>query len=252
MATRRRRFGLIRSSFIAVRLALVVSLIGLWLVQPVTTYACSCQGEGSPSEELEWSDSVFLGTVVSKRALGYDLGNGVMNLGALVVVEFDVLRVWKGSTDQRRFITTRASQPACGYTFSSNTAYLVYAYSGGVGLCSRTRPLERAKADLRELGEGQIATPAPTQAAATDLVEPSQVPALGTTAPTPMPGKGPAPVRITPSPGSAQSTAIPTTEISGYQAGGGCGLSPHTTDVSVMGLMIGAVWFGLRKRRGTG
>ena len=47
----------------------------------------------------------------------------------------------------------------------------------------------------------------------------------------------------------AQGTTTPTPDVSEYQTGGGCGLSPHTTDLSVVGLMVGIAWLGLRKQR---
>ena len=46
-----------------------------------------------------------------------------------------------------------------------------------------------------------------------------------------------------------QGTIAPTPDVSEYQTGGGCGLSPHTTDLSVAGVIAGIAWLGLRKRR---
>ena len=43
----------------------------------------------------------------------------------------------------------------------------------------------------------------------------------------------------------AQGASAPRPDVSG----GRCGLSPDTTDLSVVGLMVGIAWLGLRKKR---
>lgn len=48
-----------------------------------------------------------------------------------------------------------------------------------------------------------------------------------------------------PSPGAVG----PTPDAAEYQNGGGCELGSSTTDVVVVGLMAGLLWFGLRKER---
>ena len=52
------------------------------------------------------------------------------------------------------------------------------------------------------------------------------------------PGQAPAP-----------DTIAPTPDVSNNQTGGGCGPSPYTPDVTVVGLLVGTAWLGLRKRR---
>lgn len=46
----------------------------------------------------------------------------------------------------------------------------------------------------------------------------------------------------------AEDPAAPTPDPPGHRSGG-CGLSPHTSDISVIGLMAGIAWLALRRRR---
>ena len=255
---------------IVIRLALIVPLIGLWFImQPSRSYACSCIPYGSPSEELEESAAVFLGRVFSVSTFGGSQGSwGSESL----LVEFDVQVVWKGDVEQTARLTTSRSGPACGYHFVEDVEYLVYSYSGSrVGLCSRTRPLSEAAADLVELGKGHDpapntlaatkrgegderrvpapGTPAPTAEAAADRGErvKAVVSDSGTTAPTPEAAADKTGLANEGEAASGGRDSAP--EVSENQAGGGCVLSRHTTDPSVMGLMLGVAWLGLRKRR---
>ena len=45
-----------------------------------------------------------------------------------------------------------------------------------------------------------------------------------------------------------QGLAAPTPDLSEHRAGG-CGLSPHTTELSAIGMVAGIVWIALRRRR---
>ena len=54
-------------------------------------------------------------------------------------------------------------------------------------------------------------------------------------------GRGLDPVAITPAAEGSES-----------QTGGGCGVSPHATDLSVMGLVVGVALLGLRRQRSGG
>ena len=197
---------------VAVRLALVLALVGLWLFSyPERSYACSCVDPGSPSEALERSGAVFVGRVVS-----LDRSHVKLWSADPIIVEFDVETVWKGPAYRTIFLTTAVSEGSCGYTFDEGFEYLVYSWNGSeVNWCSRTRPLSQAAYDLAELGPGQA-------------------PPEGTTGPTPAVTERPPP---------------PTPVIPEQPAGGGCGPSPHADGLQVVGLMAGVAWLGLRKRR---
>ena len=45
-----------------------------------------------------------------------------------------------------------------------------------------------------------------------------------------------------------QSLAAPTPDLSEHRTGG-CGLSPHTTELSAIGMVAGIVWIALRRKR---
>lgn len=144
---------------LAVRLAVIVLLIGLWLVaHPEPSYACTCGPSDSPSGALAGSAAVFGGEVVSIRE--FDWGDGSWGTADPTTVEFDVKTVWKGSNYQTLFLTTARSGASCGFTFIEGIEYVVYSRDGAtVSLCSRTRALSEAADDLAELGPGQAPAP---------------------------------------------------------------------------------------------
>ena len=207
-----------RFGSVALRLALIIPLIGFWLVvPPERSYACSCADPGSPSWALAESAAVFMGRAVSVRE--FERADGMVSSTDPTTVEFDVSTVWKGSNSPTRRLTTRQSEVSCGFTFVEGVEYVVYSHdSRTVGLCSRTRPLSRAAQDLAALGPGQA-------------------PGQGALAPTPDVS-----VPQTPAVPEPQTPAV-------SEASGGCGSSPQSIDLAVVGLMAGAVWFGVGRRR---
>ena len=227
----------LRSRSIAIPLALIISLLAVWLLlQPERSYACSCIWPDSPSEELANSAAVFMGRVVSVRE--FERGDNTANSLDPTTVEFDVQTVWKGSNYSTMFLKTFRDGSACGFSFTEEETYVVYSHDGStVNICSRTRRLSDAALDLAELRE-------------------RRKPAEGTIAPTPVlseywrrlseaaddttkQGEGDA---------LAQSTVTPTPVSSQNESGGGCGISPHTPDISAIGLMVGFALLGLRKK----
>ena len=142
----------IRFDLIFLCVALTGLLAGLlFFLYPERSYACSCPPLGSPSEELAESTAVFRGKVTS-----------VSKSNDEATYEFTVTTVWKGPLTEKRTITSREYEPACGRTFGGAEEYVVYSYNGTWdSFCSRTRPLSKAASDLEELGEGQVPTPAP-------------------------------------------------------------------------------------------
>ena len=217
----------LHSGSLVLRAALIVPLISLWiLLHPEQSYACSCVTPGSPSEEMDTSAAVFMGRVVSVREFERD--DGLMSSADPTTIEFAVSTVWKGPSYETMFLTTARSDSSCGFTFVEGEQYVVYSRDGStVSLCSRTRSLSAAQHDLAELGKGQVPNP-------------------GTIAPTPVSvapkaefGKEPVPPGTT-VPRSDSSTSWQTWAIIG------------PTVLLVVGLMIGAAWLGLRRRRSEG
>ena len=186
---------------IVIRLGLAITLISLWVVvQTDLSHACTCILPGSPVEELAESSVVFKGRVVSLRH--YDVF-GKWSSTDPTRVEFDVGAVWKGPLKSKIYLTTARIEASCGYSFQKGVEYLVYSRDGAtISLCSRTRPLGEAHADLAQLGKGRV---------------------------LPVDAVAPAP------------------DTSSYRTGS-CGQSQNQIDISVVGLMLGLAWFGLRKR----
>jgi hypothetical protein len=103
--------------------------------------ACDCARPGSPREELQRVDAVFSGEVssVSREK-----------------IEFKVEKLWKGPRAKR--ISIRYEQSTCTYPFVLGKKYLVYAYGKEIfstHICTRTKELDKASDDLKELGEGK-------------------------------------------------------------------------------------------------
>lgn len=131
------------------------------LLSPGEAHACSCM---FPAVEAAREDAsaIFEGRVVAIQPLSPDAGAA----DAKLKVTFAVVRTWKGlDRDERVDIVTNSSGAMCGYTFASDTSYLVYTEGTpgalSVNACSRTRPVADASEDLAFLGAG--ATPVTLQ-----------------------------------------------------------------------------------------
>jgi hypothetical protein len=136
---------------------LVVDLVALF---PDSASACSCAMlPGSEQERAERalaeSTAVYAGEVVN-ISKGKPLSIREPN-----AVSFQVSDVWKGAEQETLEVTTPRGGAACGYPFKEGQEYLVYAYGGRqsikVDLCSETKPLSKASADLEALGNGETA-----------------------------------------------------------------------------------------------
>ena len=114
----------IRFDLIFLCVALTGLLAGLlFFLYPERSYACSCPPLGSPSEELAESTAVFRGKVTS-----------VSKSNDEATYEFTVTTVWKGPLTEKRTITARLFEPACGRTFGGGEEYVVYSYNGTHGM----------------------------------------------------------------------------------------------------------------------
>ena len=211
----------------ATRAFLIASLVGASLMMaPGPALACSCVRPGTPSEELAKSAVVFAGKALSVRE--YERKGDIVSGMDPTTVEFEVSRIWKGDSYQTVYLATARSGASCGFTFVEGEDYLVYSVNGTqVSLCSRTRELSRAAEDLSVLGEGSS-------------------PPAGTIGPIPivpdlseivLPVRPEEPARQAPGPSDSNGR------------GAGCSLGSQVADVSIVGLMAGVAWLGLRRRR---
>jgi hypothetical protein len=157
---------------ICVRVIVIVTLVLLLVIVAVDrVHACSCVTPGPPAAELEAATAVFSGKVL--RA---DVGGGEVTSSADPVwVGFQVFSVWKGPALTTLVVTTARESASCGYPFEVGREYLVYSGGTwdalGVSLCSRTRLLAEAEADLVVLGPGTEMQPEATDTAQPRTVE---------------------------------------------------------------------------------
>ncbi len=127
---------------------------------PTSTVPCSCIDV--PLEEHIASTPVVLsGTVIAKdTAKRYYLETPYSSrLQSVLEVRNTVLlkRVFKGDVSDTVIVFTPLDEAACAYTFTVGKAYLIYAdvRDGAfcTSICSATKPLANAGADLKLLGE---------------------------------------------------------------------------------------------------
>ena len=125
---------------------------------PQEAYACSCMADEFFEDSYANADAVFVGTVTSFEN---ELGNGAETRD----VRFDVTKVFKGSADAQQTLETPNNSAACGYEFTEDESYLVFANRWGeetvgpltVSLCSRTELESDADTEIAVLED--ITTP---------------------------------------------------------------------------------------------
>lgn len=133
----------------------IISLIcvaSLIIFYPLVTYSCSCVNIGTPRQELKKAKAVFVGEVVEIYS-----GSGDEEYPA--IVKLKVESYWRGikNTDTIKVLSDMGVH-SCGIV-PLKGKYVVYAYKKGKNLvthgCTRTKKIEDAAEDLRELGEGK-------------------------------------------------------------------------------------------------
>ncbi|MFK7984579.1 MAG: hypothetical protein AB8I08_01000 [Sandaracinaceae bacterium] len=143
----------------------VVALSVLWVVLlPTRAAACSCV-QVSAELALREHGAVFEGRVRSVEAVPSGFR-----------VTLEVVQQWKGIESEEAVVFTASNSAACGVAFEPETSWLIYAdrHPDGwqTGLCSRTRRIEDAEADLVALGAGVV----PVEIGPDDEVEPPRSP----------------------------------------------------------------------------
>ncbi len=133
------------------QLLLTVALGVLLLRGALTSaVACSCLPPPPPLSSAEASDAVFVGRVISVGS------TDPTDRFAHLEVVFEVVEGFKGVGAAERMTVFTASDGAlCGYGFTVEETYVVYAHRsrGGLwtGLCDRTRQVGRGEADITAL-----------------------------------------------------------------------------------------------------
>lgn len=124
------------------------------LCSPTLAAACSCIAPPPPKKALEKAAAVFSAKVTE-----------VTKSPKHFAVTFEIASTWKGTEGKTVTVHTALNSAACGYNFEKGKSYLVYCYKTPKGsdaaaglwtnICTRTKPMDRAKDDLKELGGGK-------------------------------------------------------------------------------------------------
>ncbi len=142
----------------SLRLLIPVLLLFGVLALPRPCAACSCASvPGPPDRELAEAAAVFRGRVTDV--------SGTRGGTVERRVTFQVNTVWKGPATSRIVVGSGAG--SCGYEFTNNDEYLVYAYGESpdalsTNICRRVRPIATAGEDLQALGPGTAVTMPPS------------------------------------------------------------------------------------------
>lgn len=134
-------------------------------INPAIGDACSCHEHPPIQKDFDRQSAIFSGKVreISIENDSYPL---ISTLDP-VQVTFEVSEVWKGEVGQEVIIHTVRDSTSCGYVFSMDTDYLVFA-SGTpdqlqTGLCDRTKLLDSATEELAFLREGKTPAELPVE-----------------------------------------------------------------------------------------
>lgn len=121
--------------------------------------ACSCITPQPPCAAVWETDAIFRGRVIAiTPATLASPGAGPFGPTSGLHVTFTLDETLHGTLAGTQVeVFTEADESACGYSFTKNADYIVYAYRGGEGRplstsrCSRTRPVQDAAEDLAYL-----------------------------------------------------------------------------------------------------
>ncbi len=191
------------------RVALVILVIGAWfLQQPDPSYACSCVEDGTPTEELEVSAAVF---IMGRVISVQEFNPGEPPWGGAKII----------STEDPTTIALSVETVWKGPLYQ--TMYLTthrdeascgFTFAEGTTyiVYSRDGSTVSLCSRTRELSR-----------AAEDLAELGEGYML------------------------VQGLAAPTPDLSEHRSNG-CAPSPHTADLSIVGLIVCAAWIGRRRQ----
>jgi hypothetical protein len=134
---------------------LQLAVFSLILMSASIAQACSCGRVPTTKESLKHSTAVFSGKVTKIEPFKK----------YYFKVTFEIARTWKGTNGKTETVLTPNSGAGCGYTFKKGKSYLLYSYRPKEDeikpiplytiICSRTKPLALAAADIKVLGEGK-------------------------------------------------------------------------------------------------
>jgi protocatechuate 3,4-dioxygenase beta subunit len=132
-------------------LCLVTTLVLLQFLND-NVYACSCAREQLPCQAYWTTPAVFVGRVINLSPTYDEEENDLKQYER--VFRFAVDRAFRGVTEDQVEVVTSIGGGSCGYYFDPGKPYLVYAGFDPktrqyyTSICTRTRPIEDATADL--------------------------------------------------------------------------------------------------------
>jgi MYXO-CTERM domain-containing protein len=132
---------------------LSLALLTAGLLTARSAQACSCMPPPPPVEAAREADAVFHAKLVSVEDMP--------KTGQYAIVykrfTFEVMRTFKGQLDAQVRVQTADNEAACGRSYGDpGSEWLIYARIDDQGqthdsLCSRSKPLADAAADIAEL-----------------------------------------------------------------------------------------------------
>ncbi|NGZ75661.1 hypothetical protein [Saccharibacillus alkalitolerans] len=128
-----------RAAALLALLLIATGVLAGLTASPKPAYACSCAFGSEGSEQIDFADLIFSGTVVKRQD---SLPNllGVRSSGDPVDYVFEVEGAWKGEVREKVTVSTAAGTDACGADFREDYRYIVLAKRSGdkltTSLCS--------------------------------------------------------------------------------------------------------------------
>lgn len=136
--------------------------ISLFAVNNETTYACTCAPFDSLESELDVTDVVFDGVLLSLQEVKSSKEYYLLNKDSTYFSEgwkasFQVNGGWKGEPSSQLEVFTAEHSAACGFEFKVGERYVVFAREDENGklrtsICSSTSKLKDDSALLDQLG----------------------------------------------------------------------------------------------------
>jgi len=147
---------------LAALVSVVLTVLGVVFLLPDCASACSCAMPPGSQEERAERALAESSAVFSGEAVEVEEGPSIKMMGISGLrssrVTLRTSEVWKGPQRETLEVSTPRDGMSCGYPFKEGQEYLVYANTGKQGLeaylCTETKPLEKAGADLAVLGDG--------------------------------------------------------------------------------------------------
>jgi len=130
----------------------LISLLLAILVNTTSAFACSCAGIPEIKEAYSKAAAIFVGRVKK-------IGNNPLR-PSFKEIRFELIRKVKGLDDfENNHVTvyTGINSAMCGYEFSENSEYLVYASGSparlSTNICTRNNFFDLARTEIQELSK---------------------------------------------------------------------------------------------------